>query len=784
MKIVDRIKLTSYLPASILFTLSGYLLFTSFSSAGQLPIWRELLSRHGTLLISLLIITLSTSIFLLIISYKAAKATRENTQDLKRVIEKADLTRQKSQVKLPVNVIALKDSDVDTDEGLSDALIYLEALILAIDKNGASSQEAKDAKAQFMANMSHEIRTPMNGIMGFTELLKETGLNKEQEEFISIIEKSSQNLLGIINNVLDYTKTQNEEIELEENDFNKDELFAKVIQHHTIDAREKDIALEYYCDPSLPTMLRGDANKISDILSNILSNAVKFTNQSGKINVSIKQNEDGRINFEVKDNGIGMDQHSLESIFKPFNQLDSSLSKKYAGSGLGLTVAKKYIELMNGKLTVESQENIGSTFAYTLKIDESINKSDSFKNKYPQHHAYIITKDNTTLSTKYLTKYLEYTGIKTEISDFNTILKRLKEDAFPEYILVAYDNCCSAEQISSLIKDHENHLILISSESSENLAHQFNASQEFILTQPILPHLLYSTIENITTNHKNDTQNTELETKQVEHTIQHKFDAKALIVEDNIINQKLTINVLEKFGLEADVANNGLEGLNMAKENKYDLIFMDIQMPVMDGVESAKKILEHELATNTEHTPIIALTANALRGDREKFISQGFDEYISKPMSISELLYIVNMFIDTEISNSEHSENNISKINHTQPQIKKQANIIVAKEGDLSSKILSKIINSIGFETSTFKKGSKINKFIDKGAQNIIFADEILLDKSTLDTLQQNETIIILSEEPENNIIKKEMKYYILDSILHEQGVRQVLEKIKAKKHV
>ena len=295
--------------------------------------------------------------------------------------------------------------------------------------------------------------------------------------------------------------------------------------------------------------------------------------------------------------------------------------------------------------------------------------------------------------------------------------------------------------------------------------------------------LLYSTIENITTDKEISDKDTDFEVEVVDQSIEYKFNAKALVVEDNIINQKLTINVLGKFGLDVDIANNGLEGLNKAKENRYDLIFMDIQMPVMDGVESANKIVEYEIATNTEHTPIIALTANALKGDREKFISQGFDEYISKPMSISELLYIINMFLDEKSPDSDKSTD-IKTDNQNPSSAIKYANIIVAKEGELSSKILSKIINSIGFKTSTFKKGSKIKKFVNKESQNIIFADEILLDNPTLKILKENNAIVILSEVPKNELIANDMKYYILDSILHEQGVRQVLEKVKAKKHV
>jgi len=542
--------------------------------------------------------------------------------------------------------------NLDTAKGTAQAYQLLETIIDQTRKDKDFAMEASEAKSMFLANMSHEIRTPLNGIVGFTELLKDTALHDEQREFVDIIEKSSENLLEIINNILDLSKIESNKLEIEEIVFNAGEEFESAVEVYAVRASEKHIDLGCFIDPELESPIKGDPTKIKEVVINLLSNAVKFTNSGGAITVDIRKmacEEEGRtrIRFSVKDSGIGVTQEQKEKIFDAFSQADSSITRKYGGTGLGLTISSRFIELMGGQLDLESEPGQGTTFFFELEFEEIETLNESMRNQYSNINAVILESDSKRkVQETNLREYLDFYGVSYQSFKNESELHKLEQKISYDLMFVDYDYS-TEEELHKYVK-HPEHMILITKSYYMKKIDSLNLNVFKVMYEPMQASKVRSVLESHDVEEFNQSKTKTIQKRKYDEKTS-KFAANALVAEDNLINQKLIKRTLEDIGITVQLANNGLEAFEKRKNNQFDVIFMDIQMPVLDGVEATQEILEYEEDYKVEHTPIIALTANALKGDRERFMGAGMDEYTTKPLVRSEIISLLNHFIGHKI---------------------------------------------------------------------------------------------------------------------------------------
>ena len=500
-------------------------------------------------------------------------------------------------------------------------------------------KEPSRAKDLFLANMSHEIRTPLNGIIGFTKELKETNLTDEQEEMLLIIEESSNNLIHIVNDILDFSKIKAGKVELEIISFNPIKKFESAIDSYVAKAKEKSVELKVLIDPSIPDQLLGDPTKISQILTNLISNAIKFTPDEGSVEISIIQltnNQDNSlIKFQVKDSGIGINSEEKKRIFDAFSQADVSTNRQYGGTGLGLSISSQFIEYMGGELQIKSKVGEGSSFYFSLKLQ----KPEIVKNKIKKDLShfkigYIPPKDSRGIDEKYLKTYIEYYNAKFKTYNATKIVK-LTEKELPHLLFIDY-KCFSKKEDLERILNLPLDVVLIMAEHKENELEDVREKIGQILHKPVNLSRTIKALKILNQIKKHPKKN--------KITLSQFNGVKALVAEDNIINQKLMKSILNRLGIEVEVADNGKEALEFLKIEKYDIIFMDIQMPIMGGVEATERILLFEKEQHKKHTPIIALTANALDGDKEKYLALNMDGYLSKPMSMDKLKEVLTHF--------------------------------------------------------------------------------------------------------------------------------------------
>ena len=550
--------------------------------------------------------------------------------------------------------------NLDTAKGTAQAYQLLETIIDQTRKDKDFAMEASEAKSMFLANMSHEIRTPLNGIVGFTELLKDTALHDEQREFVDIIEKSSENLLEIINNILDLSKIESNKLEIEEIVFNASEEFESAVEVYAVRASEKHIDLACFIDPDLENPIKGDPTKIKEVVINLLSNAVKFTNSGGAITVDIRKvpcEEAGhtKVRFSVKDSGIGVTKEQKDKIFDAFSQADSSITRKYGGTGLGLTISSRFIELMGGELDLESEPGQGTTFFFELEFEEIETLNESMHNQYSNINAVILESDSKrkTQETN-LREYLDFYGVSYQSFKSLKELNKLEEKISFDLMFVDYDY--TTEEDLFEYKKHPEHMILITKSYYMKKIDSLNLNLFKVMYEPMQASKIRSVLESHDVEEFNQSKTKTVQKRKYDEKTS-RFDAKALVAEDNLINQKLIKRTLEDIGISVQLANNGLEAFEKRKNNQFDVIFMDIQMPVLDGVEATQEILEYEEDYKVEHTPIIALTANALKGDRERFMGAGMDEYTTKPLVRSEIISLLNHFISHKIVDAKAISN-------------------------------------------------------------------------------------------------------------------------------
>ncbi len=654
---------------------------------------------------------------------------------------------------------------------------FLEKLIQEAKESKLLAENANEAKSLFLANMSHEIRTPLNGIVGFTSLLKTSDLNSEQEEFVQIIEKSSENLLSVINDILDLSKIESENLEIEEIIFDPFVEFESGIESYGAKASEKNIDLGFYIDPSLSNSLRGDPNKIKQVLVNLISNAVKFTPTDGKIDIRIEKilSSDNRqdevtLKFSVKDSGIGVTAEQKDKIFEAFSQADISTNRKFGGTGLGLTISRKLIELMGGKIDLESEKEKGATFFFSLNFQEIIatNKVDSFENLKVGY--YLPERDKMKASDKYVEQYL--LALQSEYHLFNTCddLLSLSQDEQPDILFIDYDYI-STDELKQLNALNSKISLLTTTRKKDEIK-----KLGFDLFKVIYAPINFSKIKKSLS----DFQNGDKKVAAVNCRNSFK-DIKALVAEDNIVNQKLVKHTLEGMGIEVAFANNGEEAFTLRCTDIFDIIFMDVQMPVMNGIESTHAILKYEKENNITHIPIVALTANALKGDKERFLAEGMDTYLSKPINLDDIENLLSQYFKENIivgSEVFVNDNTIVKQEH--------CDILLCKKRHRDKVIFNTLLKKIGYSVDIAENIEDFKKMLNNKKYMYALLDRDLEglteDKEVNKTLTRLSIKSILFVENKNYATSKDRKNYtrVVLNIANLEFLRNIFLKLKS----
>ncbi|WP_082601260.1 PAS domain-containing hybrid sensor histidine kinase/response regulator [Ferrovum sp. JA12] len=523
-------------------------------------------------------------------------------------------------------------------------------------------------KSNFLSNMSHEIRTPMNTIIGLTHLLKRTILDTHQKKLIDKIQMSNEHLLNLINDTLDFSKIESGKLILEHIEFEYEKILDNILTLTQQKADEKEIELIFDIDLNIPHILIGDPTRLKQILINYITNAIKFTEQGQVVLIGKVLSEtptEVELYFAVKDTGIGLSKEQINQLFNSFQQGDGSITRKYGGTGLGLAICKNLAELMGGSVGVDSTLNQGSTFWFTAKFRKPENKSiKKIKNPNISGKKILVVDDNTeTLEVLYrmlVSLSFQPTCVTSGTKAIEIISQNLEQNNHFDVILVDWkmpemDGLETISHIQKINFKHTPKLIIITGFGHTDIREKaISIGVTAVLTKPISSSSLFDTIINLYTENFADEDNYKEYTDQFLSQYYQLNNKNIILIEDNPLNQEITTNFLRMIGVHVTIANNGKEGLELINKKQFDIILMDIQMPVLDGVATTK-IIRNSPEFNT--TPIIAVTANLLEEDIKMYLSIGINDYVPKPVNPEKLWDKLNKWISVKKTISLSQEN-------------------------------------------------------------------------------------------------------------------------------